>query len=719
MKTNRRTFVQAAVAGGAGVFLAGGALKVHASDDSALTVQRGRTKIYIDPRTGSVGRIVDTATGQTLLDAFAEGRSDGRLFRIITPRPMWWGRPADSHQQPPPEIQRCGDALLIRYRNLLAGGEETGINAEVRVEPSNAADELLFSLRLENRGNNQVADVFFPWLGGLDFSKQRGQVLAIGAKLFWDPAQLPLPGGPPCDRYRQRGGAMRYSVELAAPWINIPLGKAGLSYINYMPEAQMGYLALENLAGYDYHGPRRLALAWVHTLKLSPGETWTSPPLGLSVHEGDWHETADRYRHWVTPRLRAAPGVMHNRAMIGFQNVVFRDFDGTRIHKLEDLPRVAAIARKYGVSHISVWDYLSQGNYSKLDPVDVLEYSPAEAETLQRVLRQAKTEGSDMNAVVNFRFPNTHIAQRGGEILKQIKRCYDGSPQTENWSANGNLGTWLSPHIGPQSYIYSSFSPEYRQWLFERVKRYIDLGYTSMFYDQPFEVMPDYGFCSRGGRPEMTYVAKLKLIAEVRNLLRQNDPRSIMIGEECEVFASQYIDMWMSWGLSSPAAIPGAVLTRYSLPHTMMSWTVDNEPERASIAFALGMYLCLCVHGTVGTLDDEPVLAQHIRRLADLRQRSAARTVAARFNDTRGLSVKKDSEDLLAFGYDSPEGPAVIVAAPKTGGSIEVAIDRTAFTSTGDSKHGRVMRLDGGTAETSGSKQQFKLAANEVAVWVT
>lgn len=683
-----------------------------------LAVRHGRTKVLIDALTGSIDRIEDTATGHMLFDASEGGHNDGRLFRIITPRPMWWGRPADSHEQLPPDIRRSGDAVLVNHRNLLAGGEETGINTEVRIEPSEGDDEVLFSLRLENGSQGAVADVFFPWLGGLDFSKRRGQVLAIGAKDFWDPAQLPLASGPSCVRYRQRAGGWWYSHGMAAPWIDIPLGETGLSYINYMPEAQMGYVALENLAGYDYHGPERLALAWVHTLKLSPGEIWTSPPVGLSVRQGDWHETADRYRRWVTPRLQAAPGVARNRAMIGFQNVVFRDFDGTPVRKLEDLPRVAAIARKYGVNHLSVWDYVSLGNWSKLDPVDVLEYSPDEAETLRRVIRQAKDEGSDINALVNFRFPNTNLAQRGGEILRQIKRCYDGSPQTENWSANRNLGPWLSRHIGPESLIYSPFSPAYRQWLLERVGRYIDLGYTSMFYDQPFEMRPDYGFCEQGGRPEMTYAVKLKLIGEVRNLLRQNDPGAIMIGEEYEVFASQFVDLWMSWPISGPEAIPSAVLARYSLPHTMMSWVVDNEPDRATIAFALSMYLCLCVHGNDGTLEDEPALAEHVRKLEALRQRSAARTVAARFNDTRGLSIKKSAEHLLAFSYDSPEGPAVIVAAPKTPGSIEVAIDRTAFSVPGDPMCARVLRLDGSTSNESGDKQHFTLAANEVAVWM-
>ena len=140
------------------------------------------------------------------------------------------------------------------------------------------------------------------------------------------------------------------------------------------------------------------------------------------------------------------------------------------------------------------------------------------------------------------------------------------------------------------------------------------------------------------------------------------DPDAIIIGEECDIFAPM-VDLWMSWSFALPSAAERLALIRYGVPHAMLSWTIDHEPERAALAFAMGMHLCLMVHGGEGTLADAPELAALTARLAALRTATADRTTAARFTDRLGLSIDGD-EGLVAFSYEGPAGPAVIAAAP-------------------------------------------------------
>lgn len=680
-----------------------------------MEVQNGRTRILIDAQTGSPARIEDATTGLRHVDAYEGGRNDGRLFRVVAPTELWFSRYADSHEQAAPEISRDAGGVTIRYPGLVAHGDQTGIAAEVRVDLSEGQDELRFCLRLENRGRGEVNSVIFPWLGGWTGQGGPGKdEMVIGGVNTFNPHSLPRPGGPSYARARQRVGFC-YPVEMYAPWVDLSGPGGGLSYVNYMPEALNGIFSIENLAGYE--SGLRLAFGWEHPVVLGPGETWTSPTIGVAAHGGDWHETADRYKAWMDVHLQPAPTSSAARRMIGFQNVFFRGFDGTPIRRLEELPQVAAIGRRYGVDHLCVWDELTLGNYARHGARDLTDYTDAEREALKRGLEQARAEGTGVSALVNFRHPNPVLSLSQEQVQSRIKRCYDGTAQTENWSGSHNHGTLFVKHLGPESYIYSPFSPDHCERVLRLTRDYLELGYNSMFYDQPFEVRPDYGFIAQGHRPETTHAKALELIARVRDVLLQNDPEALIIGEECDPFGSQWIDLWMSWALSDPGAELRGARIRYSLPRTMVSWMVDSELDRATLGFALGMYLCLCVHGSEGALEDEPELAAHVASLAKLRQVCAERTVLAEFRHTRGISVDGD-DGLVAYSYESAAGPAAIVAAPGREAAGTVTIDRAAFVAPGDPDEGAVWRLDGSREQVRGDAQRFTLEENEVAVWI-
>jgi hypothetical protein len=678
-----------------------------------MEISYGRLKLNFDPATGSLLRLQDAADGLVHLEARRDGHADGRLWRVTAPAERWSSRYADSHAQPSVEAREASGGLTFRYPSLLAvTGEALGIAAEVRVTPSPRPDEALFTLRLENHGAATLNEVRFPWVASWAGLGGPGQDrMALGARNFADPHDFPKPTGYTYAHARQREAHL-YPTSLYAPWVDLSGPGGGMSLCTYMPEAENGGLSVENLAGY---GPGlRLALGWVHYPVLRLGETWTSPPVGLAVHASDWHVTADRYSAWFDGLYPPA----RRRAlfsMIGFQNVFFRGFDGTPIRPLEEIPRVAAIGRQFGVDHLCVWDALTLGNYANRGPLDLTEYPPEERALLRAGLRQAEAEGSHTSALINFRHPN--VAQRLADpaLQAEIKRRYDGTAQTENWSgSHAQAGLWTR-HLGPEGYVFSPFSAAHQERVLRLTREYQDFGYTSMFYDQPFEQYADYGFLAQGHRPEHTHRDAVRLIARVRELLLAEDPNALVIGEECDLHSTPWIDLWMSWRISNLSAIPDARLTRYAIPHAMLCWTVDSEPERAALAFAMGMYLCLLTHGGEGTLADEPELARLVAALARLRRATAERTVEARFVDHRGLTVDGD-ESLVAHSYDSAAGPAVIVAAVGAPARGRVTLERAAFSMPGG--EGQIAALSGEVTPASGDTQEFRLQANEVAVWM-
>ncbi|MFH1737886.1 MAG: hypothetical protein ABIH23_02675, partial [bacterium] len=640
---------------------------------------------------------------------------DRRMFRVIAPKAEWWSCYADSQTQNHVQFSSRNGGIKLDYPDLLAEDDkQTGISVSIEISPSPRADEVLFQMRVRNGGERTVSDVMFPQIGAwLEQGGAGKDCLAPGANKLTEPRMFPTSAGNIYARRHQRSHWI-YPVHLYCPWVDLSGPDGGLSYINYMTEPRNGAFFAENLAGYG--NDFRLLLGWAHFMALRPGETWVSPPMGLALHAADWHETADRYRTWfdaMVPPDYSRPVI---RSRIGFQNVMFRGFDGTPIRRLDRIPEAAAAGRKYGVDFLCVWDKNSLGNYARSDPHDLMDYAPDEREMLRRGLCLAEREGTSTCALTNFRHPNIALHLSQPDIMDRIQKRFDGTLRTENWAASHNHSNLFISHMGPESNVFSPFSEAHQKRVFRITREYMDMGYTSMFYDQPFEFHPDYGYVDKGRRPETTHQAALNIVDSVRKELLALNADAVIIGEECDIFATPVIDQWMSWSISALSRAPEAAMIRYAIPHTLLSWVMDHEPERASMAFGMGMHLCLMVHGAEGTLEDEPEFAGHVGRLAALRKATADRTAMAVFRHHQGLEIDGD-DGFHAYAFDSPAGPAVIASAPGAAASGRVRIQRESLASGGTRESGILFHLDGSTASHQGDGFEFSLEKDEVVVW--
>jgi hypothetical protein len=677
-----------------------------------MKIENGRLNLYLDEQTGSIVRIVDTATQVIHTDAIREGMNDARLFRLLTPVERWSSCHADSHTSPAPHIEQSGATIVLRYPHLLAAGHETGITADIVIDLPPGRSEVLLTLRVHNGGETDITDILFPWLAGWSGLGGRGlDAIVLGGATSRDPHAFPNPrAGKTYSRYHQRD-FYHYPVQLYCPWADISGPAGGLSLIDYTRVPRNVGFMLENLAGY---GPGlRLSFGWTHFTQLRPGQSWQSPPIGLSVHTGDWRDTADAYTRWVETWYQPARTPDWARRAIGFQNVIFRAFDGTPFRDLGEIPVIARGGRAHGVEHLCVWDYYPLGSYGKLDDYDVLDYSPAEKEVLRQTLRQAREEGSRVSALVNWRTTNPTSSLYKNESHAEVCCRYDGTPQVELYCASEGHPMYLTRHLGPVCSPLDARIETYRGRVLRQLREYLDLGFTSLFYDQPFQHVPSYHPARGDDGPDGVHAATVSLAAEVRAVLRSMSPEGIMVGEMGDVFAQQSIDAWMAWYPD----MADAERVAYTLPQTLHSWVVDNNVAEATKAFALGLQLCLTTFGCEGTLDDVPQFAEHVSRLARLRAACASRIAWGRFRHTRGIDVTSDG-GIVAYAYESGDGPAIIIAAPGEGGTARVALDRAAFRAPG-SDGGRLWSSTG-DVQTVGATDTLTvhLDAHGAAVWM-
>jgi hypothetical protein len=678
--------------------------------EGVVELRHGRMALSVDAGTGSILRVGNTQTGQVHIDAGRDGHADGRLFRLMVPDDFWWSRYADSQNQTEVNCTEVDGGLTLEYPDLVAAdGVKTGIRVVVDIRPSAKSDEFAFSMQIENNGPFEVLDTAFPQLGGwYDDDEAK---FAIGANAIYNPRELSPPAG---NNYARNGRRMDwiYPVFMATPWVDLYNSKGGLSLINNMAEGLNGRFCADNLDAYgdDF----RIMVNWSHMAVVQSGESWSTPPMLLGVHEGDWRSTADQYTKWfdaLNPPDYSRPKI---RSRIGFQNTFFRGFDGTPVNPLEEIPQAAADARKYGVDMLCVWDTQTLGNYARADAHDLTDYPPEDREKLVKGLQQAEAEGSSTCALTNFRHPNVALHLPDPDLPNQVQKRYVGTFRTENWSANHTMGAIFAYHIGPESYVFSPFSDAHKERIDRVSREYRDLGYTSMFYDQPFEHQLDYGRIADGHQPATTHTECLKNAGIARKVMLEGDPNAIMIGEETDIHACSVIDQWMTWSIAepSPESLARVTMLRYSLPHTIMSWVIDHQPERASLAFTFGMQMCLMVHGAEATLAAEPAFAEHVRMLSDLRKKTADRTVMARFRGHEGLTIEGD-DAFVALRYESTAGPAVIVTA--AGESAKGTVTVETGTQTAE---GQVFGLNGSLTCHTGTTCEFDLGTNDVAVWI-
>ena len=137
--------------------------------------------------------------------------------------------------------------------------------------------------------------------------------------------------------------------------------------------------------------------------------------------------------------------------------------------------------------------------------------------------------------------------------------------------------------------------------------------------------------------------------------MRQSNPDAILIGEGCEVVASQVLDAGWVWRLP-----PNPEVFRYTLPWMILAAATDVDPAQANSCFVLGLHLAIMPKALDNgkKLSDFPEFAQHVSGLARFREKTERFWVDGAFQDDIGLRLSG------AFGkvYKTRDEVAIMLA---------------------------------------------------------
>ena len=677
----------------------------------AIRLENDLVRFAFDRATGSIVEIADLVAGRQHIGDPASGR----LFRVVCPSATWMSRFADSHVAGPPDFARDGSALVIRWPRLAAMDGPMEVAATVRVELPGAQTEARFTIEATNSTSNRLHEVTFPRIGGWTGLAGRGNDRAMCGI---SPIE-PWAKEPETFSYNLMGSHRRgfhpYPF-MQVPFFDISGGGAGLSYICYQERPELGGMLLENLDpepnGYT------LSFGWTSFPFLQPGGTWRSPVIGVGVHQGDWHATADRFRAWLDTWWKTQEPPERLRRSMGFQVIQLRNFDGLPNHRFADVLALAAEGMRYGVDDTCFWDPITC-LYLRPDDGDFWEeYDPSQSlDDLRAAVVDARRMGANVSTMINYHLirRNSAVYERiGGD--EQVARSMYGSPVTEDWStcSSAHAG-FRTGYLSRQAVVLCQKSDAFRARALDITRRTLDLGFTSLFIDQAFETNPCFVEAHGHRSPADTHEAALEWFREAYEIVRTRDPQAYVIGETTDVFGEQHLDVAWNWSWAHVA--PEVI--RYTLPEKLYCWVVDHQAHVLNRAFVMGFLMAFTTCQAEQSIARYPEFAERVARLGELRKRCADWIMRGRFRDRIGLAV----EGAAAYVYESPAGLAVAFA------DIDGAA-RHATLALDPAAHGRratdpgiLYRQDGSAAPAQATLSERRLRLEmdlptlDVAVW--
>ena len=614
-------------------------------------LENGLVSFEFDEGTGSLMQITDRKTGRQYLN---DPRGH-RLAKLVVPTPEHNSVPLMSHQAGRPSLNRHGDQLEIVFPELQFRGRKAGVFLTVRVRLPEGSPEALFTAEIRNESSYRVHEMWFPWIGGrLAKPGQSRDLITTSKKLYPDIYAKLAEMGTSTHSFGHHHLRLGEVPIHQLPMMDLSNDGGGLSFIKYEQRPSPHILVFENAL----YVTREISLTWTWAtgVFVEPGETWTSSEFGVGVHQGDWHDTVDRLRDWLSGWWKPCDTPPALREKIGLFHIHTHGPSGERYHDFAELPAIAKDSMKYGVSDLMIWDHTASVYY-RPDRGSFWEMSASREAALRRAVAELRRLGCSLTSYTNYRLAVEYNSS--WEKLKPlVQQSLFGIPIFGFPCGTLDGGWYNDPGYEMGSHAVCCGADGFLPFARRVLERTLDLGFDMISIDQASEwnycLSRDHGHASPWEAWDRTY----KWYAELTRTTRERHPGSYTLAELPDLYNTQHIDLWWIWGWRKPEEDLLHVF-RYVLPSMVPCWCIDeNQRDVIADAFGLGSYLAIATQDMTGLLSDDPDLAAQVARLARLRKATAPFVSHGQFRDDRGLQVDGGK----GYVYTSPGGVAATLA---------------------------------------------------------
>ena len=425
----------------------------------------------------------------------------GENFRILIPRPGYEADYFYSRDQKVSRIELEPDGVVCVYNSLRNSGEAVPVQVRYRIRVEGG--RVLFSIQVDNPTDRKLAEVMYGMIGGqkgigsrLDTeSMVPGANSNAGAKLFTRFGGGGYGGGNLGIRYD--AGSFTYPGRMSMGWMDVWNPKLGVGYYyaDQDPDTRLSMMEVELRpfsksasvedvwpSDAEAHGePVGLTMGWVDMPYAGKG-TFKAGPVALEAHTGDWHTASGIYRSWFDQHFNIERPKSWLRQENAWQSIILSNSEDVVVHRFDELPKLAADAKKYGITTFEIlgWDIggIDRG-YPQYTP-DPRLGTPAE---FKKALADMRAIG-----VHPLIFSNIQVADTATPIFRdRLKRYTVDGPWAPDWRMNGWGEGTISARAGFTNSNMTTVSPAhpaFREYLMSQYLQLVRDGAEGFQFDK-------------------------------------------------------------------------------------------------------------------------------------------------------------------------------------------------------------------------------------------
>ncbi|HZQ44597.1 MAG TPA: DUF6259 domain-containing protein [Acidobacteriaceae bacterium] len=621
------------------------------------TVETPAVTIRLDERTCDV---VGLQFKSPELDVIGEPRL-GENFRILVPQEHYQGNYFYSREQQVSHIVTANDGAVCTYDELKNSRETLPIGVTYRIQV--VGEQVQFSIAVRNSTDRKLAEVMYGIVGGqkgignrLDTeSLAPGSIANAAPRLFTRFGGGGYGGGNLGIRYDAT--ALTYPGNMAMGWMDVWNQKLGVGYYyaDQDPDTRLSLMEMElrpfsKSASVEDVWPTEeeaqgepvgVTIGWVDMPYAGKG-TFKAGPVALEAHTGDWHTASGLYRAWFDQHFtvkRANRNPDWLRKENAWQSMILSNSEDVVVHRFDELPKMAADAKKYGITTFEIlgWDI---GGIDRGYPQYVPDPRMGTPEEFYKALGEMRAMG-----VHPLIFSNIQWADTATQVFKDKLEPFVVEGE---WAPDWHLSGWGEGTISARNgqtrsnmTLVSPAFPAYREYL---MRQYLDLvrhgaegfqfdkaiSMAALDFNKNVPVSPDKSLTEG---VEETY---RELIEKARAI----DPEFSLASENWYDRDLPYIDV--SYLRMGQIDMPSTAL-RYTFPE----WTAtifgespgDFGPMNNGMRY--GMVWDLAPRHYNDSVDEKLTrpLAKYVSELIDIRKRYEGLLFFGRFDDTLGATV--------------------------------------------------------------------------------
>ncbi len=509
--------------------LASMAVDYVAGEQSVRYVENGRVRLGLDPY--GLHSIYDKRSNRLLAQA---PEAHAALAMLVTKVPGDAPtRSLDLYNASLEDFRTGGTAqeptVTLRYR--LPEGLLATISCRLRAD-----GQMEWQLQIDNRGPREVCEVRFPVITGVALGEEAEDDWIFVPKYWGQVWRNPGAG----NLTTMWGPAMR--------WMDVWDGESGL------------YLGIEDpkfedwafVYGGDRSGGTTLA-AQQRTLARPEG-TWKSGVYRVAVTGGGWHEGADIYRAYVAKALQPCTQPAHVKWLLdmwGTQNSNLAPFIGWEMVHSAYGER-DAYDPYFMAANRQMTDGMDSG-YCGLYPWPAPGWGSTREFSQKLTIRRAL--GGMYTPYHNFHLwsPGYGHYERIGSFPKS-KLPPEAPKPDDDWYAraaerdyNGGYARLEQDHFAQVGMAMGS--REWRDWLYDWTRRYLDWGTDGMYYDQFSMIYPNGRLYADFPTYGCWAPATLEVFSRMKKDSLARNPYYTASGEFLNDVYGQYVDLHMTSGV--------------------------------------------------------------------------------------------------------------------------------------------------------------------------